>query len=245
MISVVIPTRNAEQTLAPALAALIPAAVEGFIREVIVVDGGSSDRTLTIAENAGVEIVTTAPGRGRQLRLGAKRARFPWLLFLHADTELGAGWEQAAMTFMAKVDQGRMPPTAAAFRFRLADDGWKPRTLEAAVAMRCGLFRLPYGDQALLIPRTLYEDIGGFNEQPLMEDVDIVRRIGRRRLQMLRADALTSAIRYRRDGYAKRILRNQVCLALYAIGVAPERIAALYTPDSATPADAEQQPTAP
>jgi rSAM/selenodomain-associated transferase 2 len=245
MISVVIPSRNAEQTLAPTLAALIPAAVDGFIREVIVVDGGSSDRTLTIAENAGVDIVTTAPGRGRQLRLGAKRARFPWLLFLHADTELGPGWEQEAAAFMEKVDRGRMPPAAAAFRFRLADDGWKPRALEAAVALRCGLFRLPYGDQALLMPRTLYDDVGGFSEQPLMEDVDIVRRIGRRRLHMLRADALTSAIRYRRDGYAKRILRNQACLALYAAGVSPERIAALYTPEHAAPSAAKQQPTTP
>jgi rSAM/selenodomain-associated transferase 2 len=247
MISVVIPTRDAEQTLAPALAALIPAAVDGFVREVIVVDGGSSDRTLTIAENAGVEIVQTAAGRGHQLRLGAKRARFPWLLFLHADTELAAGWEQAAATFIDKVDLGRIPRGAAAFRFRLADDGWKPRALEAAVALRCGLFRKPYGDQALLIPRALYDEIGGFSEQPLMEDVDIVRRIGRRRLHMLRADAVTSATRFRNEGYGKRILRNQACLALYACGVAPERIAALYTPEHAAPpaATVKQQPTAP
>jgi rSAM/selenodomain-associated transferase 2 len=245
MISVVIPTRDAEHTLAPVLAALIPAAVDGFIREVIVVDGGSSDRTLTIAENTGVDIVTAAPGRGRQLRIGAKRARFPWLLFLHADTELAPGWEQSAASFIDKVDKGRTPPAAAAFRFRLADDGWRPRALEAAVAMRCSLFRLPYGDQGLLMPRALYDEIGGYSEQPLMEDVDIVRRIGRRRLHMLRADAITSAIRYRRDGYAKRILRNQACLALYAVGVAPERIATLYTPEDAAPAGAKQQPTAP
>lgn len=245
MISVVIPTLDAEQTLAPALAALIPAAVDGFIREVIVVDGGSRDRTLTVAENAGVEIIETSPGRGHQLRAGAKRARFPWLLFLHADTELGPGWESAAASFMDKVDLGRIPPAAAAFRFRLADDGWKPRALEAAVAVRCALFRMPYGDQALLIPRALYDTIGGFSEQPLMEDIDIVRRIGRRRLHMLRADAITSAIRYRREGYGKRILRNQACLALYTVGVAPERIAAIYTPEHAAPAHGKQQPTSP
>ncbi len=245
MISVVIPTRDAEQTLAPALAALIPAAVDGVIREVIVVDGGSRDRTLMIAENAGVEILETSPGRGCQLRLGAKRARFPWLLFLHADTQLAPGWEQAAESFMAKVDLGRIPPAAAAFRFRLADDGWKPRALEAAVAVRCGLFRMPYGDQGLLIPRTLYEEMGGFSEQPLMEDIDIIRRLGRRRLHMLRADAVTSAVRYRREGYGRRILRNQACLALYAAGVAPERIAAIYTPEQPATANAKQQPTTP
>jgi rSAM/selenodomain-associated transferase 2 len=247
MISVVIPTLDAEQTLAPTLAALISAAVDGFVREVIVSDGGSADHTLTIAENAGVEIVETAPGRGLQLRAGAKRARFPWLLFLHADTELALGWEQAAANFMAKVDSGRTPPAAAAFRFRLADDGWKPRALETAVAFRSAVFRLPYGDQGLLIPRALYDEIGGFSERPLMEDLDIVRRLGRRRLHMLRADAVTSAVRYRREGYGRRILRNQACLALYTLGVSPERIAALYAPEhaAATTSNAQEQPSSP
>ncbi len=230
MISVIIPTRDAEKDLAPTLAALIPAAVDGFVREVIVADGNSSDRTLTIAENAGVEVIETAPGRGRQLRAGANRARFPWLLFIHADTELAPGWETAAANFMHKVDSGRIPPAAAAFRFRLFDEGWKPRLLEAAVALRCGLFRMPYGDQGLLIPRTLYNEVGGFSDQPLMEDVDLVRRLGRRRLTILRADAITSAVRYRSEGYARRIVRNQTCLAMYAAGFAPERIAKVYEP---------------
>lgn len=247
MISVVIPTRNAQETLAATLAALIPAAVDGLVREVIVADGGSTDRTLLIAENAGVEIVEGAAGRGIQLRAGARRARFPWLLFLHADTELAPGWDTVAANFMEKVDTGRIPQAAGAFRFRLLDDGWKPRLLEAAVTLRCGLLRMPYGDQGLLIPRTLYDSAGGYSEQPLMEDVDLIRRIGRRRLRMLRADALTSAIRYREDGYARRILRNQACLALYAAGVSPQRIAALYDPDGAPAAGFEvrQRPTGP
>jgi rSAM/selenodomain-associated transferase 2 len=228
MISVVIPTRDAEGCLPSTLAALIPAAVDGFIREVIVVDGKSTDRTLLVAENAGVEIVETNPGRGRQLCAGAKRARFPWLLFLHADTELAPGWDTAAAGFMEKVDAGGIPPAAAAFRYRLLDDGWKPRLLEAAVSFRCGLLRVPYGDQGLLIPRALYDDIGGYSDQPLMEDVDLIRRLGRRRVRMLRADAITSAVRYRNEGYARRILRNQACLAMYAAGFSPERIAAIY-----------------
>lgn len=228
MISVIIPTLDAEQDLAATLAALIPAAVDGFVREVIVVDGGSRDRTLTIAENTGVDVVESPPGRGLQLRAGAKRARHPWLLFLHADTELSPGWESAASHFMDKVDQGRIPAAAAAFRFRLLDDGWKPRFLEAAVWLRCGLLKRPYGDQGLLIPRTLYDEIGGFSPQPLMEDLDIARRIGRRRIKMLRADATTSARRYRTEGYLRRTLRNQACRALYATGVPPERIARFY-----------------
>ena len=228
MITVVIPTLNAETDLAATLAALIPAAVEGLVREVIVVDGGSTDRTLRIAENAGVEIVSSPPGRGQQLRAAGARARHPWLLILHADTELAPGWELAATHFMAKIDEGRAPPSAAAFRFRLLDDGWKPRLLEAAVAARCALFKLPYGDQGLLIPRRLYDEVGGYSPIPLMEDVDLIRRLGRRRVTLLRSDATTSARRYRSAGYLSRILRNQACLALYALGASPERIAALY-----------------
>jgi rSAM/selenodomain-associated transferase 2 len=230
MISVVIPTRDAADDLAPTLAALIPAAVDGFVREVIVADGKSTDGTLTIAENAGVEIVECAPGRGRQLRAGAVRARFPWLLFLHADTQLAPGWESAAAMFMERVDTGRLPLSAAAFRYRLHDEGWKPRFVEAAVALRCALTRRPHGDQGLLIPRRLYDEVGGFKELPLMEDVDLARRIGRRRLRLLRADAVTSARRYRKDGYARRIVRNQVCLALYTAGMSPQRLAALDDP---------------
>jgi hypothetical protein len=131
---------------------------------------------------------------------------------------------------MDKVETGRIPPAAAAFRFRLLDEGWKPRLLEAAVSLRCGLFRVPYGDQGLLLPRALYDEVGGYSDQPLMEDVDLIRRIGRRRIRMLRADAVTSAVRYRNEGYARRILRNQACLAMYAAGFSPERIAAMYEP---------------
>jgi len=228
MISVIIPTLDAEADLAATLAALIPAAIDGLVREVIVVDGGSRDRTLTIAENTGVEIIQSPRGRGLQLRTGAKRARQAWLLFLHADTELAPGWELVASHFMDKVDQGRIAPAAAAFRFRLLDEGWKPRLLEAAVAVRCGLFKVPYGDQGLLLPRTLYDEIGGYSDQPLMEDLDLLRRLGRGRLKMLRSDATTSARRYVNEGYFRRILRNQACLLLYAVGASPERIVRFY-----------------
>lgn len=228
MISVIIPTLNAEAGLAGTLAGLVPAAVDGLIREAIVVDGGSSDATAAIADAAGADLVRGATGRGGQLAAGAKRARFPWLLFLHADTLLAPGWEREASLFMERVDMGARPLAAGAFRFALDDIGFRPRMLERLVAARCAALRLPYGDQGLLIPKRLYEEIGGYRPLPLMEDVDLVRRLGRRRLVMLGSRAVTSAERFRRDGYVRRSGRNLVCLALYTLRVPTQVISRIY-----------------
>lgn len=228
MISVVIPTLDAEQRLAATLSALVEAAVDGLVREVIVVDGGSKDRTRVIVDQSGADMIECAPGRGRQLAEGAARARSPWLLFLHADTVLQPGWEREAVAFMRAVDLGERPNSAAAFRFKLDDKGLAPRTLEALVRLRCAAVRLPYGDQGLLISRRLFNEIGGYRDMPIMEDVDIVRRLGRGRLTMLDAIATTSADRYKSDGYVARTLRNQMCLALYGAGLPAERIVRIY-----------------
>ena len=228
MISVVIPTLNAEQGLAATLSALVPAAVDGLVREVIIVDGGSNDRTTGIADDAGAILLQAESGRGHQLKAGAAKARSDWLLFLHADTVLEAGWEREIAALMERVGTGARPATAAAFRFALDDVGFKPRLLECLVALRCLLMRLPYGDQGLLIPRRLYEQIGGYRALPLMEDVDLVRRLGRGRMVLMRARAFTSAVRYRRDGYLRRPLRNCACLLLFFCRVPTARIARLY-----------------
>ena len=96
------------------------------------------------------------------------------------------------------------------------------------VACRCRWLVLPYGDQGLLISRKLYDELGGFRPMPMMEDVDLVRRIGRKRLTMLGHRAVTSAARYRRDGYLRRSARNLTCLSLFCVGVPPRLIARLY-----------------
>ena len=110
MISAVIPTLNSEATLATTLEALIPAVVEGVVREVIVADGGSTDRTLKIADQSGARVVTSETGRGLQLKSGAAAAKMPWLLFLHADTVLDPGWERVADQHIDKscVNSGRI-----------------------------------------------------------------------------------------------------------------------------------------
>ncbi|MGE0698008.1 MAG: TIGR04283 family arsenosugar biosynthesis glycosyltransferase [Hyphomicrobiaceae bacterium] len=228
MITVIIPTLNAETGLAAAMTALVPATVDGLVREVIVVDGGSTDRTLSIADQAGARILTSEPGRGRQLRAGATAARFPWLLFLHADTVLEPGWEREAGALVERVELGQRRETAASFRFALDDLGLMPRLIEWGVAARCTVMRLPYGDQGLLIPRRLYDSIGGYREMPLMEDVDIVSRLGRSRTVILRSAAVTSAARFRRDGYLPRVARNLTCLTLFYLRVPPTTIARLY-----------------
>jgi rSAM/selenodomain-associated transferase 2 len=229
MISVIIPTLNSEAGLGAALTALVPAAVEGIVREVIVADAGSTDRTLMVADQAGVDVISAEPGRGKQMRTGAAKARSQWLLFLHPDTVLEHGWEHEAAQFIERVDSGRRHRSAAAFRFTIDDIGLAPRALESLVALRTGLFRRTFGDQGLLISRDLYDEVGGFAPLPLMEDVDLVRRLGRRRVVILRSRALTSAAPYRREGYIRHALRNQTCLALYHCRVPVQRLARLYS----------------
>jgi rSAM/selenodomain-associated transferase 2 len=226
MLSVVIPTLNAESGLAACFDCLIPATMRGLVREVIVVDGGSNDQTLALAEGVGAKIISAPTGRGRQLSVGAEAARSDWLLFLHGDTALEPGWEVEVEAFLAHADPAR--PRAAAFRFALDDFGFGARMLERVVGLRCAMLGLPYGDQGLLISTRLYRKLGGYKPLPLMEDVDLVRRLGRGRLVMLRSRAVTSAVRYRKSGYLLRSLRNLSILLLYAMRVPPRLLARLY-----------------
>lgn len=230
MITIVIPALNAETTLPATLTALVPAALEGLVREVIVVDGGSVDRTRQIADQAGAELLTAPPNRGTQMRAGANAARHPWLLFLNADTVLDAGWEREADHFMERVDSGASRHAAAAFRFALDDDGIAPRALEALVRLRCAVLRRPHGAQGLLISRAAYDEVGGHRTVPLMEDIDLVRRVGVRRMKLLRAQAISSAAHYRREGYLRAIASNQAQRILYCLNLTPARAAPLPGP---------------
>lgn len=228
MLTVIIPTLNAESGLTRTLSGLLAANAQGLIREVIVADGGSTDQTLAIAADAGVEIVASRRGRGAQLRAGAERARGDWLLFLHADTWLAPGWERVVERHVA----GAHERVAATFRLRFDATGFGPALVARGANVRARLCRLPYGDQGLLIARSHYTRLGGFPDWPLFEDVELVRAIvrdgGRRALSLLPADAVTSASRYQADGYMRRVLRNGRCLALYFAGVPASRIVEIY-----------------
>ena len=221
-VSVVIPTLDAASELPATLAALADARL---VVEIIVADGGSSDDTVGVAEAAGARIVNASRGRGTQLATGAAAASGDWLLFLHADCRLAPGWEAAVAAFVAAPGAaGR----AGYFAFALDDRSRAARRLEHIVAWRCRVFALPYGDQGLLIARALYDKAGGFAALPLMEDVEFVRRLGRRRLVPLGAPAYASARRYQEGGYIRRPLRNLLCLWLYFMGVPARHIARLY-----------------
>jgi rSAM/selenodomain-associated transferase 2 len=216
-LTIVIPTLNAAATL-PATLTALGRAGEAQI-EIIVVDGGSTDATRDLAVTAGARVLAAPPGRGSQLAAGIAAATHPWLLLLHADTCLAPDWQIAA-----RADPGR----AGYFRFTLDSPDPRARRLERLVAWRCRVAGLPYGDQGLLIHRELLARIGGMRPLPLMEDVDLVRRLGRARLIALPADAVTSAGKWQRQGYLRRSARNLMCLSLWFAGVPPRLIVRLY-----------------
>ncbi len=222
-LGVVVPTLDSAAGLGRCLDAL----GEGgsLVGEVVVADGGSRDATREIARRHGARVVDASSGRGAQLAAGAAATTRPWLLFLHADTWLAPGWAEAARGFIA--DPGNAT-RAAAFRFALDDDAPAARRLEAVVAWRSRALALPYGDQGLLIARAFYDSLGGFRPLPIMEDVDLVRRIARRRLILLAPPLVTSAERYRHAGYLKRSARNLTCLGLYFAGLPTRTIARIY-----------------
>lgn len=117
---------------------------------------------------------------------------------------------------------------AAYFQFALEDDSKPARRLERLVAWRCRVLGLPYGDQGLVLRRALLQEVGGVPEIPLMEDVALVRKIGKNRLVPLPVSLVTSAEKFKRDGYLRRSLRNVTCLSLYFLGVSPQTILRLY-----------------
>lgn len=219
-LSVVIPTLNAAGNLPGTLQALMEGIEAGIIRELVISDGGSRDDTRAIAEAAGALWVAGPASRGSQLRRGVAAAGGPYFLLLHADSHLSPGWSAAVA---AAIDAGQAGHFRLAFR--------SPRRAARLVAgwanLRSALFRLPYGDQGLLVPRALLAARGGVPDQPLMEDVALARAL-RGALIALPATAATSFVRYERAGVLRRGAANLWLLTRYLLGAAPEDLAARY-----------------
>lgn len=185
MISVIIPTHNDAKTLPAALRSLFAAAMDGLVGEVIVSDCCSTDATLEIADAAGATVIEA--GCGQQLLAGAQAARKPWLLFLRPCAAVEKGWEEEARAFIAKGESG-----AAAFRFRLAGEGFWPRLRESFAAIRARTRHLPDCCNGLLIPAQLLDAVGAASMPPV-EEIDLMRRLGPGRVSILKAAVIAQA----------------------------------------------------
>ena len=208
-LSVIIPTLNAAQSLPGCAAALMEGLNAGLIREVIVTDGGSTDATLEIADAIGAEVVAGPPSRGGQLRRGCEAAKGEWLLVLHADTQLGAGWADAVTDHLGD-------DRPATFRLSYDTKGTGPRITAAWANLRTRLFRLPYGDQGLLIRSETLMQIGNYPDIPLTA------------LSVIDVTARTSFARYAAEGWLQRGGRNLLLLIRYLCGADPHALAQAY-----------------
>ena len=224
-VSVIIPTLNALPQLQPTADVIMRGKGIGLIQELIIADGGSIDGTREAAIDLGAVLVDSTIGRGYQLSDGVKISKGEWLLIVHADTILDLDWAKAVKSFI-NLPENRM--RAAYFQFALDDKNASARRIERMVAWRSRVLGLPYGDQGLLISRDMYDKIGGYPAIPLMEDVVIIRRIGRRRLHGLNSKAVTSSERFRRGGYWLRPSLNMLCLALFCLGISADMIRKIY-----------------
>lgn len=188
MLSVIIPTWNSERLLVPTLAMLVPAAMSGVVREVTIVDGGSTDATLEIADAAGCTVAVSSAPLGGRLNRAAAAARAPWLMFLRAGTVLDVTWLDEAARFIEEAGLGGAE-TAGVFRRSISARPANPAIFEALALLKFGPFGRAHPDQGLLIDARLYKEIGGHREAALDPEADLLARLGRKRILTLRSGA--------------------------------------------------------
>lgn len=215
-LSVIIPTLNEAGHIASAIASATDRGAE-----IIVADGGSLDATREIASAYGATVVTSAPGRAVQMNEGAKTASGTALLFLHADTLLPPGYLPQVMDACADART-----TGGAFRLRLKASEFPFRVIEAGANCRSRALLLPYGDQGIFVRSETFRRIGGYHEQPIMEDAALVRRIRKHgRLVILDAHILTSTRRWKTEGLWRTTILHLLALGLYTLRIPPRMIA--------------------
>ena len=208
------------------LAALVTGLSDNLVREAIVVDGTSTDKSAELAADMGCNVIVLGPeqrGRGRQLHAGAQAATGEWLLFLHGDSVLQVGWVTAVVAHLATK-----PEKAAYFRLGFNQSGSGPTRVAAWANWRARTLGLPYGDQGLLISRALYDRVGGYSDIPLMEDVNFVRRLGRDLLVPLDVSAVTSGAKFASGGWWAVPARNLFLVSAYHVGIKPDVLARFY-----------------
>jgi rSAM/selenodomain-associated transferase 2/rSAM/selenodomain-associated transferase 1 len=220
LISIIIPTLNEEDNIAACLAGCgTPPGTE-----IIVVDGGSRDRTVEIARSLGARVVLSPPGRGRQMNRGAREATGELFLFLHADTRLSQAFADWVREILA-----RPGVVAGAFRFRLDARSPSLSIIQRVANWRSRRFQLPYGDQTIFTPRVIFEEIGGYPEMPIMEDYEFIRQLKKKgRIDIVPLPAITSARRWIEVGVWKTTFFNWVIVIAYSLGFSPATLARWY-----------------
>ena len=193
--------------------------------EIIVVDGDPGAGTIGAIKEGGIVTITCEKGRGRQMNAGADVAKGDMLIFLHADTRL----PDRAFEKVAQVLEDERY-VAGAFDLSIDSDRLILKYIAARARLRSRLNRIPYGDQAIFMRKSYFEEIGRFKEIPIMEDIELMRRIRRRgdRICILPDRVKASARRWEKEGAIYATVRNQVLVALYYLGVSPEKLARFY-----------------
>jgi glycosyltransferase involved in cell wall biosynthesis len=188
MLSVVIPTFDSERTLVPTLAMLVPAAMSGVVRDVTIADGRSTDATLEVADVAGCNVLASPAPLAQRLREAAAAARAPWLMFLRPGTVLDTTWLDETVNFIDETERGGAA-AAAVFRKAVSRRASYPMVIEALALIKFALIRRVGPDQGLVISTRLYGELGGHRDGAADPEADLLSRLGRRRLLMLRSGA--------------------------------------------------------
>ncbi len=219
IISVVMPTLNAAETIGPVLGRVL----DSFGVEVVVVDGGSEDDTVAYADAAGAKVIETSPGRAHQMNAGAGAASGKILLFLYPDTLLPKGWD----TLIRKAFSDEV--VMGAFNLNVDEQLPGVRLVEWGVKVRSEAFAFPCGDQGLFMKRETFEQIGGFPDQPILEDYELVRRMRKTgRIVILPEPVVTSAKKWKQHGVSKTLLMDQLILFAYRLHIPQKWLRKIY-----------------